>query len=54
MLSLGASSRLSREAEEHRLEKTVVDPVMVAKSGAAFSIPERSRLLRAILPRASS
>jgi len=44
---------VARKLEEHRLEKTVVDPVMVAKSGARLLDPGAvDALARCLLPRA--
>ena len=44
---------VARKLEEHRLEKTVVDPVMVAKSGARLLDPGAvEALARDLLPRA--
>ena len=44
---------VARKIEEHRLEKTVVDPVMVAKSGARLLDPGAVTVLaRTLLPRA--
>jgi hydroxymethylpyrimidine/phosphomethylpyrimidine kinase len=44
---------VARKLEEHRLEKTVVDPVMVAKSGARLLDPEAVEALAGeLVPRA--
>jgi hydroxymethylpyrimidine/phosphomethylpyrimidine kinase len=44
---------VARKLEEHRLEKTVVDPVMVAKSGARLLDPGAVQAMAAeLLPRA--
>jgi hydroxymethylpyrimidine/phosphomethylpyrimidine kinase len=51
--SRGIIEIVARKLEEHGLEKTVVDPVMVAKSGARLLDPTAvDALARVLLPRA--
>jgi hydroxymethylpyrimidine/phosphomethylpyrimidine kinase len=47
--SRGIIEVVARKLEEHRLERAVVDPVMVAKSGARLLAPEAVEALASLL-----